>query len=401
MRYPKVLTEDETVDLALGGRSLARYGDGELRLAIGGRSISQVADKKLAVELCNILARERAVLPCIPSLKGPQVSNWRKYASGTYVNLYRLKCYGAAFITRPDSSPWIDRPDYWDKIKRFWRGLDVTMVLGTERSLRADMLTEAKSVRYVWGPRRDAYGVINRIQEEIGTPSGPIILCLGAAATVLAARLADKGLWAVDLGHIGMFMRSEGTFGIPPDELISKEYRQTQVTMHKRPGGYGGSGWKWGEEVAKFARDLDARVLLDYGCGEGTLRQWLGRHYPRLRVAEYDPGIEGKQRLPKLAELVVCTDVLEHVEPGRLDTVIKHIHGLATRGVYLNVATRPANKKLPNGKNAHLIIEDEDWWRNRVFAFDWTCVHQEWKTGHHLKLWLTKGDKEGSKSSLT
>jgi hypothetical protein len=33
MAYPRVLSEDETLDAALAGRSLARYGDGELRIA--------------------------------------------------------------------------------------------------------------------------------------------------------------------------------------------------------------------------------------------------------------------------------------------------------------------------------------------------------------------------------
>ena len=399
MKYPKVLTEDETIDLALSGRSLARYGDGELRLAVGSKSITQRADRTLAAELRSILTEEKTVLPCIPTMeKGPKLTNWKTYASDTYVKFYTLEQYGSSLVTRPDSAPWIDRHDYWDKVTRLWRDQDVTLVLGTQRSLREDMLTEANTVRYVWGPAKDAYAVIDQIEEEIGKPSGPIILCLGAAATVLAARLAEKRLHALDLGHIGMYMRSQGTFAIKPDELISDAYRKTQQTMHRRPGGYGGSGWKWGEEVVKFARDLGARVLLDYGCGEGTLKKWLHKHYPNLRVEEYDPGIAGKERLPKFAELVVCTDVLEHIEPPKLDTVIRHIHGLATRGVYLNIATRPANKLLPNGNNAHLIIENEDWWRERVFAFDWKCVHQEWKTGHHLKLWLVKDDP---KSSLT
>ena len=39
-----------------------------------------------------------------------------------------------------------------------------------------------------------------------------VLLCLGATATVLAFDLAAEGVHALDLGHIGMFLRKEGRF---------------------------------------------------------------------------------------------------------------------------------------------------------------------------------------------
>jgi hypothetical protein len=41
-------------------------------------------------------------------------------------------------------------------------------------------------VRIVEGPRRDAYAVLDEIEEQIGLFSGPVLLCLGPSATVLA-----------------------------------------------------------------------------------------------------------------------------------------------------------------------------------------------------------------------
>jgi hypothetical protein len=45
--YPTVLSEDETIDLALKGHSLARYGDGEMSIMLGGNCVSQLYDEKL------------------------------------------------------------------------------------------------------------------------------------------------------------------------------------------------------------------------------------------------------------------------------------------------------------------------------------------------------------------
>jgi 2-polyprenyl-3-methyl-5-hydroxy-6-metoxy-1,4-benzoquinol methylase len=83
-------------------------------------------------------------------------------------------------------------------------------------------------------------------------------------------------------------------------------------------------------------------------------------------VREYDPAIAGKEASPAPADLVVCTDVLEHVEPELLDHVLDHLQGLARRLLFLVVATRSAKKTLEDGRNAHLIVEPDAWWRDTL-----------------------------------
>lgn len=206
----KVLTEDETMDRALSGWSLARYGDGELRNALGSHCKPQTADQKLARELRDVLAKPAdRLLVCVPTLDGPKADRWARYRTPPYSKLLNPKAiYGSAFVTRPDSAPHVNRPDYWAKIRACWLGRDVVLVRGTKKSITPQMINgEASSLREVWGPERDAYASIDSIEEEIGTPSGTVILCLGPTATVLAARLARKGIHALDLGHVGMFAR--------------------------------------------------------------------------------------------------------------------------------------------------------------------------------------------------
>ena len=41
-----------------------------------------------------------------------------------------------------------------------------------------------------------------------------------------------------------------------------------------------------------------------------------------FEIKEYDPAIPGKDSLPEPADIVVCSDVLEHIEPNYLLNVL-------------------------------------------------------------------------------
>jgi hypothetical protein len=154
---------------------------------------------------------------------------------------------------------------------------------------------------------------------------------------------------------------------ITPHQLISDKYLELQRMMHANPRGYGQRGDKWAPAVRDLAAHFEATSILDYGCGAGSLMKALrAMNLPGMRLAEYDPAIPGKDSLPTFADLVVASDVLEHIEPRRLDHVLKHLKLLSRKALFVVIATRPAKKLLPNGKNAHLIIEDDAWWENTV-----------------------------------
>lgn len=148
-------------------------------------------------------------------------------------------------------------------------------------------------------------------------------------------------------------------------ELISKAYLTLQRQMHADPRGYGQKGDKWADQVAGLVRRWPGDVL-DYGCGQGSLGRALAER--GVAVAEYDPAVKGKSAAPAPADLVVCTDVLEHVEPDRIEAVLDHLKAL-TRGVlFAVIATTEAGKTLPDGRNAHILIRDEDWWTEKLGA---------------------------------
>ena len=148
---------------------------------------------------------------------------------------------------------------------------------------------------------------------------------------------------------------------LPPTGLtdrISPEYLELQRAYHAEKDHYGTMGSRYVDGVRQLIKDVGAKSVLDYGCGKGTLRKELGDI-----VREYDPAIPGKDGEPEPADIVVCTDVLEHIEPDKLDSVLEHMRCLG-QWFFLVIATRPAEKDLPDGRNAHLLIHDAAWWKS-------------------------------------
>lgn len=144
--------------------------------------------------------------------------------------------------------------------------------------------------------------------------------------------------------------------------LITDYYREQNAALHAQ-GRFGGSGHKHAAAIQNYARELGTKSLLDYGCGQGKLRLAL----PDFDIAEYDPAIPAHASDPLPADLLLSTDVLEHVEPECLDAVLAHMKSLARVGAYLAIALRPDSKKtLPDGTNPHRIIESSGWWLKRL-----------------------------------
>ena len=147
---------------------------------------------------------------------------------------------------------------------------------------------------------------------------------------------------------------------------ISEYYLRQQKELHFW-GDYGiGAN---SEECAALVRRLvpRGRTVLDYGSGKhGHMKRLLGNDY---LVCEYDPCIPGKDAEPFRSSVVVCSDVLEHIEPGILDAVLRHIHEHCIDNAIFVIATTPAVKTLSDGRNAHLIIQSMGWWQRRLFDF--------------------------------
>lgn len=202
-----------TIQHALDGMNLGRFGDGELKLAMGGDAKSQRHAPGLQVALREILMQSRpGFLPCIPNInsevKSPKEPFWSAYRADRITRLYNpTRTYGSAFVSRPDSSPAPMGESYFHQVAQLWRARDVVVVGGSGKSLKAADLVGALSVAEVDCPRQHAWEAYGELLDRLKRERRRVFLCCGATATVLAWELALHGVHAVDLGHLGMFLR--------------------------------------------------------------------------------------------------------------------------------------------------------------------------------------------------
>jgi GT2 family glycosyltransferase/uncharacterized Rossmann fold enzyme len=147
-------------------------------------------------------------------------------------------------------------------------------------------------------------------------------------------------------------------------ELISKEYCELNQKLHADVPIYGLGGDKHAATAIKLAKKLNTTSILDYGAGKQKLAQALP--FP---IWSYDPAIPSIKESPRPADIVMCTDVLEHIEPDKLVFVLDDLRRCVKRVGYFVINTGASTKTLADGRNAHLIQKDDQWWKETISEF--------------------------------
>lgn len=148
---------------------------------------------------------------------------------------------------------------------------------------------------------------------------------------------------------------------------ISPAYLEEQRRLHADPRGYGGRGDKWFKTVAVIAESMGKiDAILDYGCGQNTLAAALGGM--GFRTRSYDPALPAFDAEPDASDLVVCTDVLEHVEGDCVGAVLAHLAALTRLSLFVVVSLVETSKTLSDGRQAHITLHPAEWWRARIEA---------------------------------
>lgn len=145
--------------------------------------------------------------------------------------------------------------------------------------------------------------------------------------------------------------------------LISPGYQKQQQALHEDPNiNYGSTAKNYGLTISEMVNMMGVTDLLDYGCGSRRSLMMTFKPDHECRVQCYDPGVPEYAEPPIASEMVVCIDVLEHIEPDYIDDVLDHLEELTEKILFATVHLGPANKKLPDGRNAHLIQKPQEWW---------------------------------------
>jgi hypothetical protein len=144
---------------------------------------------------------------------------------------------------------------------------------------------------------------------------------------------------------------------------ISENYRRQQAKLHAK-GNYGLASLEYGECISLLAKAVRAESILDYGCGSKRSLLKVLDIPSHISYVGFDPAVPEYSERPRPADLIVCIDVLEHIEEDYLKNVMDDLASLANSSVFLTVHTGPAGKFLDDGRNAHLIQKPWAWWKN-------------------------------------
>lgn len=214
-----ILGIEESLEKIKEGKSIARFGDGELDIIIDKDLKFQEHNTRLAEKLKSILADKQDF--CLIGI--PDVIN--KFENLTYEseafwieNMYKTRKTWLKYIntdmeycTANLTRPYIRHKDrsecgkYFSMIKDIWKDKDVIVCEGEQTGVGVgnDLLDGCKSVRRVLCPSEDAFNkydeILSRLKQE--PKDVLIILALGPTATVLAYDLAKEGYQALDMGH--------------------------------------------------------------------------------------------------------------------------------------------------------------------------------------------------------
>ena len=144
-------------------------------------------------------------------------------------------------------------------------------------------------------------------------------------------------------------------------------YRKTHEAHPDYFAGY--SIMEYVFEIGTLIKFSNINTVIDYGCGKARAwEQYKLKQLWKLRdVQLYDPGVHEYAVKPLVArDLVICTDVMEHVPEHLVDEVLVDICRLANKAVFLNISTRPASKLLVDGSNAHATVKPAAWWQTKI-----------------------------------
>ena len=123
------------------------------------------------------------------------------------------------------------------------------------------------------------------------------------------------------------------------------------------------------DEIARQEDHYNIGSILDVGCGRGELVAALQSKYPivvgceivsdlcdGIHVHHMDHGVTELDYGTDSFDCVLCSDVLEHINPEDSIVAIRELHRVARMCVICHVAWFPSQWRLPDGKHPVLHI---------------------------------------------
>jgi SAM-dependent methyltransferase len=170
------------------------------------------------------------------------------------------------------------------------------------------------------------------------------------------------------------------------------------------------------QDFLRQARPRPGAEVIDFGCGTGRgalMLALLGGL--KVTMVDFvrnclDPELEEalttqahaltfvkadlERPLPMVAEYGFCSDVMEHIPPDRVDTVLDNILK-AAQHVFFSISTTEDSCGTLIGEPLHLTVQPFGWWLQRLAAHDcvvhWSHRGEAWAQ-FYVSAWSTGRD---------
>ena len=209
--------------------SLSRFGDGELRMMLNSRSSTQFQESRprlmraLRELFSEHLTASEWMLAVPPILEAPVWAHFYRDYGPSLHSLYKEQSLlGNSFCSRgllfalhgeAGVSAWSE----------LWAGERALVVTG--RGSRFEVVPQLfgslKSMDFLFASPVNAYSSLPELVGHVTSSSNfsIVLIALGPAGSVLAAELAKRGVWSIDIGHLSNSYQAVFEKGPRPGEL--------------------------------------------------------------------------------------------------------------------------------------------------------------------------------------
>jgi SAM-dependent methyltransferase len=142
------------------------------------------------------------------------------------------------------------------------------------------------------------------------------------------------------------------------------------------------------DTILAIIADKKSVTILDFGCGTAihwhkhtlvnktkSLMTVLGEKVQGFY--RYDPAVDIYSKKPTTKfDLVVCSDVLEHIPDSELQSFIDEASSYVDTGgtLMFSVSTSPSNNSFLSGENMHINIKSPDEWVQLLKKYSTTKI---------------------------